>query len=284
MTASTVAASADRSERRSRGSRCFGRRGNDAARADAARRRLQADDVVEAGRHAARSRRVGAEREGHVAARHGDGRARARAAADAIGRRRCAGSAGRTASACRRGRWRTGRGWSCRCTPHRPRSVARPRSRASRRRSGTRGTRPSSAIRRRRCCPSPRTARRKSGIAARASGDRAARALDRRRPAPRRRRDRRARSTRRAGSRPQGDVADRRAAPAATCRSHRATRSRRSSRAGRDERRSGQGPDRPCKGVCARWYTNVCTCRNHAHGPGGPSWGVATFTAILAAP
>ena len=43
-------------------------------------RRLEADDVVQARRHAARARRVGAERERHQAQRHGDGRARARSA------------------------------------------------------------------------------------------------------------------------------------------------------------------------------------------------------------
>ena len=43
------------------------------------------DQVVEARRHAARAGRVGAQREGHLAARHGHGRARAGAAADACG-------------------------------------------------------------------------------------------------------------------------------------------------------------------------------------------------------
>ena len=63
--------------------------------------------------HAAGAGGVGAERERHVAARDDDRRARARAAADAVGgEARC--SAGRTASACRPGRSRTGRGWSCR--------------------------------------------------------------------------------------------------------------------------------------------------------------------------
>ena len=45
-----------------------------------AHRGLEADDVVEARRHAARARRVGAERERHQAQRHGDGRARTRSA------------------------------------------------------------------------------------------------------------------------------------------------------------------------------------------------------------
>ena len=46
------------------------------------RLRLEPDDVVEARRHAARSGRVGAERERHEAGRHRDGGARARAARD----------------------------------------------------------------------------------------------------------------------------------------------------------------------------------------------------------
>ena len=94
-----------------------------AARADAARRRLQADDVVEAGRHAARAGGVGAERERHFAARDDDRRARARAAADAVGGERAARPR-RRASACRPGRSRTGRGWSCRRRRRRPRSAS----------------------------------------------------------------------------------------------------------------------------------------------------------------
>ena len=79
-------------------------RGHDAAGADAARRRLQADDVVEAGRHAARAGGVGAERERDVAACDRDRRARARAAADAIGRERAARPAVRRARADEAGR------------------------------------------------------------------------------------------------------------------------------------------------------------------------------------
>ena len=56
-----------------------------AVRRDGADRRLQSDDVVEAGRHAARARRVGAERERHQPARHRHRRARTRSARHDVG-------------------------------------------------------------------------------------------------------------------------------------------------------------------------------------------------------
>ena len=49
------------------------------------RRRLEADRVGEAGGYATRSRRVGAEREGNLAERDGDGRTAARAAGNVAG-------------------------------------------------------------------------------------------------------------------------------------------------------------------------------------------------------
>jgi hypothetical protein len=56
--------------------------GNQAARAPAALGGLEADQVVERGRHPARAGGVGAQREGHQPRRHGDRRAGAGAAAD----------------------------------------------------------------------------------------------------------------------------------------------------------------------------------------------------------
>ena len=61
--------------------------------------------------------------------RHHIGRARAGAAADALAVEGCWAPRHR-ASACRPGRWRTGRGWSCRRRSHRRRAAAAPRWRA----------------------------------------------------------------------------------------------------------------------------------------------------------
>ena len=75
--------------------------------------RLQADDVVEPRGHAAGARRIGAERKRHEAGRHrrppSPSSSRPGSAPD---RWRCA--ARHRASARRRGRSRTDRGWSCR--------------------------------------------------------------------------------------------------------------------------------------------------------------------------
>ena len=87
--------------------------GNDAGRRQRAERGLQADDPVERRRNAARSRGVGAERERARAPRRPRSpspssirRERDRPSARCAGRHRASGR--------RRGRWRTGRGWSCR--------------------------------------------------------------------------------------------------------------------------------------------------------------------------
>ena len=72
-------------------------------------------------------------------------------------RTRCA--ARHTGCACRPGRWRTDPDWSCRSAARpRPAGAAR-RARSLSRCRQSRGTPPWSASRRRRCCPSPRTAR-----------------------------------------------------------------------------------------------------------------------------
>ena len=104
--------------------------GTTPGRAEQAARRLQADEPVECGGHAARARRVGAERERAEPLRDRDGRAGARAAGD-VRDRRTRSSRRRTATACPRVRWRTDRGWSCRSESRRRRAAARPRLRSA---------------------------------------------------------------------------------------------------------------------------------------------------------
>ena len=80
---------------------------------DQSEARLQPDDVVEHRRHAAGARGVGAERQRHQSGRYRHRRARTRSARNQIAAHAdCWGC--RRASARRRGRWRTDRGWSCR--------------------------------------------------------------------------------------------------------------------------------------------------------------------------
>ena len=143
-------------EHRDRIDRAAGR--HHAARRDAADRRLQPDDVAERRRHPPRPGGVGAQRE----AARSPPRPRPPSPttsrpAPAPHRTRCA--ACRTGCACRPARWRTDRGWSCRAAPPRPPAGAAPRARWPRRYGCSRGRRRWSAGRRRRCCPSPRTAR-----------------------------------------------------------------------------------------------------------------------------
>ena len=143
-------------EHRDRVDRAAGR--HHAAGRDAADGRLQPDDVAERGRHAAGTGGVGAERERHDPGRDRAGGAGGRSARHAhADRTGCA--ARRTGCACRPGRWRTGRDWSCRPASRRHPAGAARRARLARRCRRSRGRRPWSAGRRRRCCPSPRTAR-----------------------------------------------------------------------------------------------------------------------------
>ena len=94
--------------------------------------RLQPDDPVQRRRHPARAGGVGAQGERHQPEGHGHGRAGARSAGHErrVERR---SAACRTASGCRPGRWRTGRGWPCRRRSPRRRAAGR---RCRRRRRG----------------------------------------------------------------------------------------------------------------------------------------------------
>ena len=126
--------------------------GTDAARRQQAARRLPADDVVEAGGHAARAGGVGAEREVHEAVRDRDRGTGARAAGDVARVERVGHRAVRRARADEAGRELVEVGLA---DDDRARGFERrrPPRHAAQARTRTPGTRPSSAVRRRRCCP-----------------------------------------------------------------------------------------------------------------------------------
>ena len=113
---------------------------------------LRPDQPVEARRHAAGPGCVGAERERDAPGRHRDRRSGTRTARHVRGETR-PDAPRRTANACRRGRSRTDRDWSCRSGSRRRRADAArrtPTRRACRRKVRKRRW---SASRRRRCCP-----------------------------------------------------------------------------------------------------------------------------------
>ena len=161
MTRCTAIASSTRAgEDRHGVHRAAGR--HDAARRHAADGRLQPDDVAERSGHAAGTGGIGAEGERHDPGGHRAAPSRTTIRpACATDRTRCAGC--RRACACRPGRWRTGRDWSCPAASRRHRASAARRARWCRRCRRSRGRRRWSAGRRRRCCPSPRTGRPRAG-------------------------------------------------------------------------------------------------------------------------
>ena len=122
-------------------------------------RTLDADDPAERGGHPARAGGVGAEREADEAARPRRRPSPTRTRRhDGRGRAGCA--ACRRATGCRPARWRTGRGWSCRRRSRRRPAGGRRRS-PMRAATWAEAGHPAGgrAVRPRRCCPSPRTAR-----------------------------------------------------------------------------------------------------------------------------
>ena len=91
--------------------------------ADQSAGRLEADDPVERRRHPSRTGGVGGHRERHLAGGHRERRPGTGPARDQVRRRRRCAASG-TGCGCRSGRWRTGRGWSCRRRSRRP-SISR---------------------------------------------------------------------------------------------------------------------------------------------------------------
>ena len=125
---------------------------HDAARAHEPARRLEADELVEGGRDAARTRPC------RCRARRRPRRGRRPPPSPSSSRRcsawrRTRSRRRRRASGCRPGRSRTGRGWSCRRASRRPRAAGAPPARCPAGASANPGSRPSWADRRRRCCP-----------------------------------------------------------------------------------------------------------------------------------
>ena len=147
-------------EHRDRVDRAAGR--HHAARRDAADGRLQPDDVAERRRHAARTRRCRC-RARTARSRPPPRRPSPRTSRPAHARRRTRCAACRTGCACRPARWRTDRDWSCRSAPRRRRAARCTAGASASAHRRSRGRRRWSAGRRRRCCPSPRTARPRAG-------------------------------------------------------------------------------------------------------------------------